>query len=314
MSDAEPSGGVQKMRANRRIVETACVSCRRGFQFGEEVVACSVCGGYQHAACWETSRACPHRAGQEDAGAPAGVRGMEAPASDAAPVILAAAPPPPIPVPEAVPPPPAWTDESLVESLRRENQGKPTEELLAAYKKRSTWLSAEFFEAVRRILVERGVDDPSLKVAASRSQEGTVAPVAPAQAATRPEPGPGEKYCTQCAEIIKSEAVKCRFCGAALDQRLSGAEVPSHIMSEISKNASQALTYGILGLCICAPIFGSMAISRGNAALRDLDQYPLYQGPRGKAKAGVVLGWVDWCLFVLVVIGRVASVSNPGRF
>lgn len=306
MSDEGPAGGVQRMRANRKVIETTCLFCGQAFRFGEDVCACAACRGYYHVACYETGKACPHSTGQIQAATPAGGAVLESTAPSAAPVA---------PVPDAAPAQaspatstPAATDrgdESLIVDIRRQNEGKSTDELLAAYRKRSKWFSEDYFEAIRRILVERGVDDPSLNIVASKPEEVTTAPV-PA----RPALGPDEMYCPQCSEIVKSAALKCRFCNATLDQRLAASEVPAHIVKEIAKNAKEALTYGILGLCICAPIFGSMAISRGNAALRDLDQYPLYDGPRGKAKAGLVLGWVDWGLFILGVIIKIASVSN----
>jgi hypothetical protein len=55
----QPTGELHKMRANRRVIETACSICGRGFQMAEEVYQCPSCGGYHHLACWEASRQCP---------------------------------------------------------------------------------------------------------------------------------------------------------------------------------------------------------------------------------------------------------------
>jgi hypothetical protein len=114
-----------------------------------------------------------------------------------------------------------------------------------------------------------------------------------------------------CGEIIRAEAMKCRFCGHVLDAALESHDPPSYILSDIENDAGKALLFGIIGLFICGPVFGSMAISRGNRALRELDNYPLFPGgPRGKANAGRILGWIDWALLALVFLIRIA---NAGR-
>jgi hypothetical protein len=122
--------------------------------------------------------------------------------------------------------------------------------------------------------------------------------------------GEGEKNCPMCREVIRADAMKCRFCGHVLDSVLDSGAPPEVILSSINSAASSALTFGILSFfCCSAPIFGSMAISKGNQALRDLDNYPLFQGgPRGKARAGVICGWIAWGLFVIWIIVKI------GRF
>ena len=53
-------------------------------------------------------------------------------------------------------------DQTLIDEVRRRRQNTPTDKLVKLYKKRSSGYSVEFFEAVRQILMERGVSDPSL--------------------------------------------------------------------------------------------------------------------------------------------------------
>ncbi|MGC9949023.1 MAG: zinc ribbon domain-containing protein [Bryobacteraceae bacterium] len=53
-------------------------------------------------------------------------------------------------------------DESIVEAVHESKKNKPTDKLVELYKKRSSSYSDEFFEAIRQILVQRGVTDESL--------------------------------------------------------------------------------------------------------------------------------------------------------
>lgn len=53
-------------------------------------------------------------------------------------------------------------DDTVIDNVRKLNQDKPTEELIASYKKPLGWRSVEYFEAIRQILIERQVSDPSL--------------------------------------------------------------------------------------------------------------------------------------------------------
>ena len=119
--------------------------------------------------------------------------------------------------------------------------------------------------------------------------------------------GPDERICPSCEKAIKKEALKCPFCRRVVDSRLGGTLVPEDVVNEINKSAGHALTYGILGFFICAPVFGSMAIANGNAALELLSRYPGYEGPRGKARTGMVLGWIDWGLLVIAAITRMSG-------
>lgn len=194
----------RRLRANRKALQTICITCGRNFRFGEEVACCSTCGRFQHIACWE-GNICPHTESRLPAGSP-------------------------------VPP-----------------------------------------------------------------LEGRV--LAPPEAAHEPapanQPAGDERFCHACGQIVKQAALRCRFCDAVFDRRLAAAEIPAALQKAAAGNAKSALICGLVGLVICAPVFASMAISSGNAALKVLDQYPLYDGPRGKARAGVVLGWIGWILLVL---------------
>ena len=100
--------------------------------------------------------------------------------------------------------------------------------------------------------------------------------------------------------------MKCRFCGSVLNAQLAGQQIPPALEKEINSQANTALWCGIIGLFICGLILGILAINNGNKAIRSLDQYPQYAGPRGKASTGRILGWigvVGWALILLIRIG-----------
>jgi hypothetical protein len=55
----ETAGEPLKMLANRRVLETSCSICGKGFQMAEEVYQCQNCAGYHHLACWDSVGQCP---------------------------------------------------------------------------------------------------------------------------------------------------------------------------------------------------------------------------------------------------------------
>ena len=118
-----------------------------------------------------------------------------------------------------------------------------------------------------------------------------------------------EQYCPQCREIIKKEALKCRFCGYILNAQLAAQEMSPALAREIDKAANTAMWCGIVGLLICGPIFGTIAIVQANKAIREIDMAPQYSGSRSKATAGRVMGIIAWVWFAVVLIISAASRS-----
>ncbi len=124
----------------------------------------------------------------------------------------------------------------------------------------------------------------------------TIAPV--------PEVAAGERRCPNCARAIRSEALKCRFCSHVFDQEYAQTmgEIPPELAQEIESYANRSLTKSIVGLFICAPILGPMAISNGRDARRLLDDYPSYRAQTyagGKALAGIIIGVIEIFIFVV---------------
>src|SRR5438105_15610802 len=141
MGSGTQMGGPLRMRANRTVVATKCLTCGFSFTFGEEVCACNVCGGYHHASCWDAAGGtCKHTTASTDPSAPI-TPGGATPSPQSPPA--AVAPIPPVqPVPVAV------------------------------------------------------------------GMQPSAPPAPPGEVR---KPAADEQYCSQCREIIKAGALKCRY-------------------------------------------------------------------------------------------------------
>lgn len=74
---------------------------------------------------------------------------------------------------------------------------------------------------------------------------------------------------------------------------------------EIRKAANKALTFGILSIFCCPPVFAYIAYTSAEEALTNISVYEIGQNHRGKAQAGKVLAIIGIVLFVLGIILRV---------
>ena len=66
---------------------------------------------------------------------------------------------------------------------------------------------------------------------------------------------------------------------------------------------------GIIGVVICGPC-AIVALVLANGALREIDQNPSAYSNRGVVSAGRVLGIIGIILWVLLGIGRIATLSQ----
>ncbi|MGD0859062.1 MAG: hypothetical protein ABR912_07060 [Terracidiphilus sp.] len=345
-SNLEPMHGSVKMRANRKVVESRCGICAGEFALGDEVYSCPACGGYHHALCLESGARCPQAAAaavetmlNPDAPAPPTPWETAPPAEDysvPAPPPPAPAPPPP-PPPAPVPPPAREVPQLSPEALRRKQQIAETykhwgtEQLERAYQQDRNQYEALALEVMAEELRTRrlteswmcsqcGVVNPAGTTVCGCGSDGGLEPPPPDSAASQTPLGPDERKCPTCAEIIKREALKCRFCGQVLSPGVFGGasvlgtsleeEIPQQVIDEIEKAANQGMWFGIASIFCCAPITGPMGISNGNRAIRLLEQYPAYDGrtsARGKARAGQIIGWIALVLFVIGILARIAN-------
>jgi hypothetical protein len=276
---AQMTGGPQRMKANWKVVETKCLTCQGPFTFGEEVSLCTQCGGYHHSGCWDSSGGCTHPAGVVAVGRAATV------------IEDATAIPPPMPV-------------------------------------------------------------------------GPVPPVYGAPPPPPPQPqalAPDEQFCPRCGNIVKTNAVSCRFCNTSFSypqapmfgqQPYGGGGYGSGglggMLPDLESRASAARNCGVIALVcwglqfligvliganasspsdaidslkafmvpilllgLTAIVLGIVAIVKGSGVKRILDRFPHDPRLRGRATAGVVMGWISTAVFAFGIIMRI--VQSAGR-
>jgi hypothetical protein len=116
---------------------------------------------------------------------------------------------------------------------------------------------------------------------------------------------PDTKRCHACKANIPAIDEICMCCKAIVtpDGVYRGPR-------ENAPGATASLVYGILGLFLCGIIFGIVAINKSNAAKQLIAGDPRFGG-EGLASAGKVLGIISIVLWVLVTLGRIATIGGP---
>lgn len=115
-------------------------------------------------------------------------------------------------------------------------------------------------------------------------------------------PGAETKACSFCGEPVLKTAKKCKHCKEILSPALRAAREKSSAKAG-SKVGRDALIFGIVGLLICPPILGPVAIVKG----KDAQKYP---DQAGMGVAGMVLGIIDCLIALLYFIGIIAGRSG----
>ncbi len=124
---------------------------------------------------------------------------------------------------------------------------------------------------------------------------GFAAPFAP------PPLPPGAMHCPSCRNLIAAGSPMCPFCRA-----ITSPDGIYHGPKTNAPGAVQSLVFGILGLLVCGIVFGPLAIVKSTSAKNEIAMNPMYGGG-GLATAGLVLGILDLCAFVILLMFRAGS-------
>ena len=116
-----------------------------------------------------------------------------------------------------------------------------------------------------------------------------------------------EPRCPYCKEVVRPDAVKCRWCGEFLkkDLRLRSRLRRRPPLDASLPEPSTILILGLLGLLVCG-VLGAFALTQGNDYLNKCRALRIR--PSGIAVAGRALGIVSCAIMVVQLIAIVAMV------
>jgi hypothetical protein len=111
-----------------------------------------------------------------------------------------------------------------------------------------------------------------------------------------------EPRCPYCREVVRPDAVKCRWCGEFLkkDLRLRNRLRRRPPLDASLPEPSTILILGLLGILVCG-VLGAFALTQGNDYLNKCRAYKIR--PSGIAVAGRALGIVSCVIMVVQAIG-----------
>lgn len=109
-----------------------------------------------------------------------------------------------------------------------------------------------------------------------------------------------EPFCHNCLVEIHGQ----RYCGACKVVTLKRKTAPlDNVRAKLCPESKEALTYSIIGLFICAIIFGPVALSKANTAKSRIRANPALEG-YGVATAAQIIAVGGLIFWVLGMIAR----------
>ena len=117
--------------------------------------------------------------------------------------------------------------------------------------------------------------------------------------------GCAEAFCPDCLVEIQGQ----KYCGSCKTMAVRGSPPIAEEATIPCKEASDALTYSIVGLFCFGIILEPIAVSKALKAKKMMELNPQLAGS-GKATAALIIGIVGLILWVLFIIGRVVEASR----
>lgn len=114
--------------------------------------------------------------------------------------------------------------------------------------------------------------------------------------------GCAEPFCGDCLVEIQGK----KYCASCKTMALKGPPIIAEGATIPCKEASDALTYSIVGLFCFGIVLGPVAISKALKAKKMIAENPRLTGS-GKATAALIIGIVSLALWLLSIIARVSK-------
>ena len=116
--------------------------------------------------------------------------------------------------------------------------------------------------------------------------------------------GCAEPFCADCLVELQGK----KYCGSCKVMAVQDQPIVEEATLPC-KQASEALKYAIIGIFCFGIILEPIAISKALKAKKMMEANPRLTGS-GKANAALIIGIVSLILWVIGIIGRVATIQN----
>ena len=117
--------------------------------------------------------------------------------------------------------------------------------------------------------------------------------------------GCAEPFCGDCLVEVHGQ----KYCGSCKVMALKGQPVVVEEATIPCKEASEALTYSIVGIFCFGIILEPIALIKASKARKMIAMNPRLQGS-GKATAATIIACIAFALWVIGILTRVASLAH----